>query len=350
MKVGILTFHEVYNPGAFLQALGTFNLLKSLGHDPQIIDYTSPAHRFSMRDKVLNIKAWKNPISIYEHWGRHKAFLESRNLLKFTPKLLNYEDIETQVFDAVLIGADIVWDFVNPRLGRDPIYFGKYLNSERIISFAASCGSASYNDAPPYALQGLKNFDFISVRDVNTMNFVNEAVCKTARLICDPAFHVNDADIVSETPEEAPYLLVYANPGTLSRDFIMQTKAYAKRNKLRTIAICYRQNWTNKNDICINPQRWLSYIMNAKAVVTNTFHGTLFCCKAGVPFTCQLNDDIRMKTETMIQKLDIHHRFFGLNNRNVDEILTQQWNVDDVGVKIEAWKFEAKQFLMEALS
>ena len=42
-----------------LQALGTFNLLKSLGHDPQIIDYTSPAHRFSMREKILNVKSWK---------------------------------------------------------------------------------------------------------------------------------------------------------------------------------------------------------------------------------------------------------------------------------------------------
>ena len=58
MKIGILTFHEVYNPGAFLQALGTFNLLKSLGHDPQIIDYTSPAH-LPMREKILNVKSWK---------------------------------------------------------------------------------------------------------------------------------------------------------------------------------------------------------------------------------------------------------------------------------------------------
>ena len=59
MKIGILTFHEVYNPGAFLQALGTFNLLKSLGHDPQIIDYTSPAHRFRCVKRFLMLNLGK---------------------------------------------------------------------------------------------------------------------------------------------------------------------------------------------------------------------------------------------------------------------------------------------------
>ena len=350
MKIGILTFHEVYNPGAFLQALGTFNLLKSLGHDPQIIDYTSPAHRFSMREKILNVKSWKNPIGIYEHWGRHKAFLQSRNLLKFTPKLLNHKDTQKQFFDAVLIGADIVWDFLNPRLGYDSIYFGEFLNSKRIISFAASCGSASHKEAPAYAINGLNSFHSISVRDMNTLRFVKESTGKEAQLICDPAFHVNDVDVVSESPGEVPYLLVYANPGTLSRDIIIQTKAYAKKNNLKTIAVCYRQKWTNKNDICINPQKWLSYIRNAEAVVTNTFHGTLFCTKAGVQFVCELNDDILMKTETMMKKLSIQHRFFGIEDRNVNQILSEKWDINCIAGNIESWRSEAKQFLIEALS
>ena len=170
----------------------------------------------------------ENPIAIYEHWGRHKAFLESRNLLKFTPKLLNHQDTQKQFFDAVLIGADIVWDFLNPRLGYDSIYFGEFLNSKRIISFAASCGSASHKEAPAYAVNGLNSFHSISVRDMNTLRFVKESIGREAQLICDPAFHVNDVDVVSESPDKTPYLLVYANPGTLSRDIIMQQRLTRK--------------------------------------------------------------------------------------------------------------------------
>jgi len=39
MKIGILTYHAPYNFGANLQAYTTSLYLKSLGHDPMIIDY-----------------------------------------------------------------------------------------------------------------------------------------------------------------------------------------------------------------------------------------------------------------------------------------------------------------------
>ena len=63
MKIGILTFHEVFNPGAFLQALATQRLVESLGHEAKIIDYTPAAHRYSF---VNDLKAlsWLSLIHI----------------------------------------------------------------------------------------------------------------------------------------------------------------------------------------------------------------------------------------------------------------------------------------------
>ena len=144
-------------------------------------------------------------IGIYEHWGRHKAFLQSRNLLKFTPKLLNHKDTQKQFFDAVLIGADIVWDFLNPRLGYDSIYFGEFLNSKRIISFAASCGSASHiKKRKRITINGLNSFHSISVRDMNTLRFVKESTGKEGSVdMAIYTFHVNDVDVVSESPGES---------------------------------------------------------------------------------------------------------------------------------------------------
>lgn len=39
MKIGILTFHRVYNYGAVLQSYALQKVIKQLGYDVEIIDY-----------------------------------------------------------------------------------------------------------------------------------------------------------------------------------------------------------------------------------------------------------------------------------------------------------------------
>ena len=43
MKVGILTFHNAYNYGAVLQTYATQEIVKSYGHEVEIIDYHNKA-------------------------------------------------------------------------------------------------------------------------------------------------------------------------------------------------------------------------------------------------------------------------------------------------------------------
>ncbi|MBW2166434.1 MAG: polysaccharide pyruvyl transferase family protein, partial [Deltaproteobacteria bacterium] len=46
MKIGILTFHDGINHGGFFQAYSTFSLLRSWGHDVEIINYKNSTHWF----------------------------------------------------------------------------------------------------------------------------------------------------------------------------------------------------------------------------------------------------------------------------------------------------------------
>ena len=43
MKIGILTFHNAYNYGAVLQAYATQEIVKSYGHEVEIINYHNKA-------------------------------------------------------------------------------------------------------------------------------------------------------------------------------------------------------------------------------------------------------------------------------------------------------------------
>jgi polysaccharide pyruvyl transferase WcaK-like protein len=330
--------------------MGTVTLLQELGHEAVVIDYTSPPHRFSLVQTLKNWKLWFHLPTVFELAGRQQAFQRAQVHFKRTGKLLTYEELEKEQFDAVLIGADVVWDYATPYLGQDPVYFGAHLAARKKISFAASCGKVPADNEPPaYVIEGLRKLDGLSVRDANTQRMVKKYTGRDAVMICDPAFHL-EVDSWAVAPKGlSPYLLVYAMPDYISDDLIAQTRAYARRHGLKTIAVCYRQTWTDENRICIGPLEWLGYVRNAAAVVTNTFHGTVFSVKAGVPFVSELNDSIRLKTVSMIEKLRIEDRFFS-SGKSVEEILRRTWDVEGVHKRIEAWSGEARAFLSKALN
>ena len=47
MKIGILTFHDGINHGAFFQAFSTYSFLKANGYDVEIINYKNKRHWFT---------------------------------------------------------------------------------------------------------------------------------------------------------------------------------------------------------------------------------------------------------------------------------------------------------------
>ena len=352
MRVGILTFHEIYNPGAFLQALGTCTLLREMGHDPWIIHYTSPPHRFSVGRIVKNWRLWRHPVHIVELFGRNAAFQREQVHLPLTQKCLTHEEVSREKFDAVLIGADIVWDYKTPSLGSDPIYFGHHLSANRKISFAASCGALEeLNHPPEFVVEGIQSLSAVSVRDENTRRLVHQYGHRDATIICDPAFHLNDADWLERLSPKTllePYVLVYMNLREMNRSLIEQVKDYAKKNGLKTVAVCYRHKWVDKNLICISPFEWLSAVHGAQCIVTNTFHGTVFAIKASVPFGVELSSSVRHKAASMIEHLGLQDRVLR-EPFDVQACMDLSWPVAGVHEKVQVWRSEARTFLEGAL-
>ena len=127
-----------------------------------------------------------------------------------------------------------------------------------------------------------------------------------------------------------------------------RTIAYARKQQLKTVAVCYRQDWTDENRICIDPLEWMGYLKRAKAIVTNTFHGTIFSIKTGVPFVTELNDAIRLKTISMIEKLGIENHVY-FNQSTLDDMLSVPCDLPRVQNLIQDWANEARQCLGSSL-
>lgn len=315
LKIGILTFHDVFNPGAFLQAYATQVLLTRMGHQPEIINYNPPAHRYHPLRHAWKMK-WRLPFRLMkcsDAFVRDLAFSKSRKShLKLSMLHGVRRDVARTHYDAVLVGADIVWNFKNPGLGKDPVYFGEGLNADKLIAFAPSCGACTVDDAiPEYVSKGLGRFDFLSARDPNTAEIVKKASGRSAEVICDPTFHIIDQ--IDDFPNEDPrrdFILVYLLPGHTSQSLINQVQALSAKTKLPVYAVLYRQKWADQNIIKCDPFLWLDLIRNASYVITNTFHGTIFSILTKANFVLEYNELIQSKTERMVSSAGLDSRVF----------------------------------------
>lgn len=99
MKIGILTYHSVYNFGANLQALSTFNYLKNLGHDPVFIDFfpIDLENDFNKSVPDNQIEAHKN--FVIKHFKLTKRCRDSAQVAS---------EIRNNKIEAIIIGSDAV--------------------------------------------------------------------------------------------------------------------------------------------------------------------------------------------------------------------------------------------------
>jgi hypothetical protein len=354
LKVGILTFHDVFNPGAFLQAYATQELLTRMGHNAEIINYNPPAHRYHPLRYALK-QGWRLPLRL-KKWSdafvRDLAFSGAR---KSHLKLSMLHEVRGEIarihYDAVLVGADIVWNFKNPNLGNDPVYFGEGLSTDRLIAFAPSSGACTLDDViPEYVSKGLHRFDSLSARDPNTAEIVKKASGRSAEVICDPTFHIIDQiDDFPNRDLRRGFILIYLLPGQdTSQRLIKQVQALSAKTNLPVYAVLYRHKWADQNIIKCDPFLWLDLIRNASYVVTNTFHGTIFSILTKANFVLEYNDLVRSKTERMVSSAGLDSRVF-TQDSDLSAIFEAEIDYDRAFIYFRSEASKALSYLSNAL-
>ena len=302
MKVGILTFHNAHNFGAVLQAYALKTCVKQMGHEVCIVNYRNPKiqsvypkylpPRFTK--KTLYPKNWKQFIydtlrGIYgqkewsKRWKSFEAFIDNQ-LLDGQKQLVGMADIGNLELDACLLGSDQIWSsFLTGTL--DPVYFGKFKQKEKIISYAASLANGSIPVEEESAfLELTKNIDVLSVREEKLANNLKRITGREVTTTIDPTLLLEAKDYeqmfpakpVREVPKE-PYIFAY---------FVVEeqavsdcAKALAKVCNLPLYELhCYHMpECSEQNQYAdLGPGEFLEHIKHAEYVVTNSFHGTVF--------------------------------------------------------------------------
>jgi len=367
-KIGILTFHNAHNYGAVLQAYALKTKLNRMGHETVVLNYRNKYIGRNYK-KVLHIDFWKRDI-LPSRWGKvireirdvfyglpewqkqWQVFEDFTNekLLDGEKKELTLEEVAAKDIDVYVLGSDQIWARELTH-GMDPAYFGQFAPGKKKISYAASVpnGSVPENEKP-YFKQYLESLSHISVREEKLAKSLRELTGREIDTVIDPTLLLEKEDyqdLLHEKPlKQRDYVFAYfvVESEVLSR----LAKKAAELSGYELVELHYKKTPTINGENMVfdaGPSEFLTYIRDAKMVITNSFHGTVFSILFQKKFYSVYKENGRI--ENLLG-------FLGLSDRHIQDEsgirLADEIDYGESEARLKEYRQKSVDFLSKALN
>ena len=335
--IGLLTCF-LDNCGACLQAYALQSVIQSLGYDVQIVKYTEPGGYYDATLKNSSrlidlLRCIKNP-DFRNAYSSGKYRVTSFN--KFRKKYLRFSAQEYKTYlqlqnsihdcDAYVCGSDQIW---NPTFYNrcNPAYYLAFVEDNiPKIAYAPSIG---IDDIPEQYQEEFKRyisrFDSLSTREQTGVEIIEKYTKREATLVLDPTLLLSGEDwrrlIPSKKPKiRQPYLLCYLFASHEYYDPVIDRLSKALGCDVVIIPVIDRE-YTVKHykPVGVGPIEFVNLIRNAKFVLTDSFHGSIFSLLHYKSFYC-LKRDSDANGNSMNSRLYNLLNLVGLRER----LLTQE--------------------------
>ncbi len=349
MRIRIITIHGIPNFGSVFQSYGLCKYLKESGYeDTEIIDY-NPAYYNkgsikTLLGRVLNYKSY------IIRTRKFRDFV-AKNLSLTSKKFKTINELSTENFDAdvYIAGGDQLWNVFHDS-GNDPAYRLTCFNGKK-ISYATSMGQ---KDFPPDELKKLANdirdFSSIAVREASSVPLLKSQGLAATNVV-DPVYllPVEEYEKFLVPVNQPDYMVVYlVTPSKLLEDTI----TYLKNKYNLRVILC---SGFSKKCTCdefkkdLGPDEILSYIKNAKIVLSSSFHATAFSIMFQKQFYTILPDThTNERIEDLLEKRGLSYRIVK-NDTKFDENFDKE--IDYSSIKDYSCLVEkSKDYLKNALS
>ena len=349
MNITVITPYDSSNYGAFLQAYCLKLELEKLGHtvfhvptrDPEYVrNLYYKKNPVRKKDKLFRLRFEQN-----KKFGMRKYELFSKDIESF-----NIRNTDSQS-DLYILGSDEIWN-VNQAVFEKPIFWGMGLDP--VIAYAPSIGSASEDTLKKYPEQinAVRKIKALMVRDEKTKSFVENITGLKADIVCDPTMLIPIEEYGREFHdkylEEKDCLLVYAY-NTLSKSCIESIKAYAKTHNMKVVGCCFNHSWCDHICEC-SPLEFSGLIRQCKAVITATFHGSIFSILNHADF---LSIPYSPKTNQLLGQLGLENRLLECDDCSAENIASildgSRIDYEAVNQKIQSIRQKSEQLLKDGI-
>ena len=297
--IGIITINpQVYNYGGFLQEMALQDILKKLGYESEIINYEPQNEMliFSMKRGIQYFSIHKMYNKLKDKWlkstDENKALEDTRkrkmafdvyrkeNLSISLP--YDYEQLHSGMlpYTTLICGSDQIW---NPDYSI-PAFFLDFPLKGKKIAYAASIGKdkLTYWQKKRYR-ELLKNLDYISVREKSAVDIIGKLIQKDVELVLDPTLlHVPEYWInkaIKSSKKYQNYIFCYFLE--ISDAKIRAAEEFGKKMGCKLVVIPHlhgndEMEFGDIKDPDVSPGDFLKMIYDAKFILTDSFHASVF--------------------------------------------------------------------------
>lgn len=303
-RIGVIGLAHSQNVGNNLLKFAIYIKLYELGFSPYIIGVRYKNHNISFINNTVNIRLIKN-----------------------------FSEIKENDFDILMVNSDQTWRKYNS-LFYDIAFlkFAQHWKKPKFI-YGASLGYNEWNFTKKddkIAKHLLSNFTGLSVREKDSVALIEKHLGFKAQFVLDPTFLINKKYYSNLINNYKSYIINKINNNNYIFSYILRKSNHISEylssvEKVLNIKIFYL-TIDNNNQV----KEFLYGIYHSKAVITDSFHGTIFSILFKKPFISFTNNgykECRFKSLDLI--FNIKNRIFNLDSIPPISLLTQPLSIDN---------------------
>lgn len=361
-RIGTVTLQYPYNYGSTFQAFALQKVVEGLGYKSEIIDYTC---NYDFENyKIFRTKQYKSRpktlaadiLYLRKNIQRKRAFRNfQEKFLVVTPK--KYENIDdlyelNNVMSGFIAGSDQIWNFECTG-GVDPVYFLSFVNGKnKKIAYAPSMGQGGQKDSDLKKIQPmLQQFDALSIRENSMKETLENLTGRKFKTVLDPTLLLNKSDYLPLIRDQVKGSYIFVYMLEPNKELIEYATKLAKYKHMKLV---YISNITKKkifesvdsnNLYGVGPDIFLTELINAEYVITNSFHATVFSIIFQKKFSTFRTKKSYPRMIDLLSSLSLLDRIM---NPKFD--IDNQINFEVVNEKLKNLKKVSISFLKDALS
>ena len=205
IKIAKLTWLHNYNYGSILQAYALHSFLEKNGYFVEDIDY-NPTKLLRLANWFIHrnsFRFFKEKIMFKKIHNQHFEYLTKRknsfdnfisDNIAHSSRMKNRKQLEkyTERFDVVLCGSDQIW---NPGL-YNPIFFLSFVQKgKKKVSYGPSLGVSTTTKHKTSKIKNLlSDFDLVSIREKEGMEFLKSNCNISAEIVVDPTMLISKSE------------------------------------------------------------------------------------------------------------------------------------------------------------
>lgn len=362
-KIGIVTWFNYANPGTAFQAyalqeyvnsiplckaefINTSNLLINMLNAPILRIYGKKYGLFSIPARILlGIKAYRFCSFQRKNIVKYPKVSYRRQFREKDCRLINNR------YDWVVLGSDQLWNFglYTASNSLKKVFLG-FVTGPKKGAYAPSIGKEDWPEEYKGKIKDLlSDFSFIGVREKQAVDIVQPLAKVPVHWSLDPTFLLDKTDWskIARKPEHTgDYIFEYCI--IKSPELRAATEKLAAETGLPIIE--HHGDLRKHVPSAIrmphpSADTWLGYLMNAKYVVTDSFHGCAFCVNTNRDFYAIVTSN-GSRIHSMLELFGLQSRVLtkadGINPSDLID-----WN--PVNEKLEERRNESREWLKNSL-